>query len=34
MPKSKIYKLLIKNNYKLINWINSDLVFIHKNSKI
>ena len=32
--KSKIYKLLIKNNYKLINWINSDLVFIHKNSKI
>ncbi len=32
--KSKIYKLLIKNNYKLINWVNSDLVFINKNSKI
>ena len=32
--KSKIYKLLTKNNYKLINWINSDLIFIHKNSKI
>jgi len=32
--KSKIYKLITKHNYKLINWINSDLVFIHKNSKI
>ena len=32
--KSKIYKLLIKNNYKLINWVNSDLVFINKNTKI
>ena len=32
--KSKIYKLLIRNNYKLINWVNSDLVFVHKNSKI
>jgi len=32
--KSKIYNLLIKNNYKLINWVNSDLVFINKNSKI
>ena len=32
--KSKIYKLLIKNNYKLINWINSDFVFVYKNSKI
>ena len=32
--KSKIYKLLKKNNYNLINWVNSDLVFIHKNSKI
>ena len=27
---SKIYNLLIKNNYKLINWVNSDLVFIRK----
>ena len=32
--KSRIYKLLIKNNYKLINWVNSDLVFINKHSKI
>ena len=24
----KIYKLLINNNYKLINWVHSDLVFI------
>ena len=32
--KSKVYKLLIKNKYKLINWVNSDLIFFHKNSKI
>ncbi len=32
--KSKIYKLLIKNDYKFINWINSDLIFFHKKSKI
>ena len=31
---SKIYKLLIANNYKLINWINSDLVFVKKNLKL
>jgi hypothetical protein len=31
---SKIYKLLIKNDYNLINWVNSDLVFMHKKSKI
>ena len=31
---SKIYRLLKRNNYNLINWVNSDLVFIHKNSKI
>tara|TARA_B100000787_G_C16196697_1_gene301428 strand:- start:4472 stop:5185 length:714 start_codon:yes stop_codon:yes gene_type:complete len=29
---TNFYKLLIKNNYKLINWINSDLVFVNKNS--
>ena len=28
--ESELYKLLIKNNYKLINWINADLVFIKK----
>lgn len=32
--KSKIYKLLTKNNYKLINWVNSDLIFANKNSKV
>ena len=32
--KSKVYKLLTKNNYKLINWVNSDFVFVYKNSKI
>ena len=29
---SSLYKLLIKNNYKLINWVNADLVFV--NNKI
>ena len=32
--KSSVYKLLKKNNYKLINWFNSDLIFFNKNSKI
>ena len=32
--KNYIYKLLKKNNYKLINWVNSDLIFFNKNSKI
>ena len=32
--KSNIYKLLKKNNYKLINWVNSDLIFLNKKSKI
>ena len=27
---TNLYKLLIKNNYKLVNWVNSDLVFIRK----
>ena len=30
---SKIYELLTRNNYKLINWVNSDLVFVNKKSK-
>jgi hypothetical protein len=25
--KTDLYKLLIKNNYKLINWVNADLIF-------
>ena len=28
--ETNIYKLLIKNNYKLINWVNADLVFAKK----
>ena len=31
---SKIYNLLVKNDYKLINWVNSDLVFIRKDFNI
>ena len=31
---SKIYELLVKNNYKLINWVNSDLVFVLNNKKL
>jgi hypothetical protein len=27
---TNLYKLLIKNKYKLVNWVNSDLVFIRK----
>ena len=32
--KSKLYKLMLKNNYKLVNWINSDFVFVRKNLRI
>ena len=32
--KSNIFKLLKKNDYKLINWVNSDLVFVNKKFKI
>jgi FkbM family methyltransferase len=28
--KSKLYNFLLKNNYKLVNWIQDDLVFINK----
>jgi hypothetical protein len=31
---TSLYKLLIYNNYKLINWVNSDLLFIKKNLDI
>ena len=27
IKKSNLYKLLINNNYKLINWVNADLIF-------
>ena len=32
--KSNIFKLLKRNNYKLVNWVNSDLVFVNKKFKI
>ena len=28
ITKSKIYNLIIKNSYKFVNWIHSDLVFV------
>jgi len=28
---TNLYKLLLHNNYKLINWVNSDLFFVKKN---
>jgi FkbM family methyltransferase len=30
---TNLYKLLIQNNYKLINWVNSDLIFVRKDFK-
>ena len=32
ITSSKIYELLTNNNYRLVNWINSDLVFVNKKS--
>ena len=32
--KSNVFKLLKKNNYKFINWVNSDFVFVNKKFKI
>ncbi len=32
--KTKIYKLMVKNNYKLVNWIHSDFVFVKNNLRI
>ena len=31
VKNSKIYTLLTNNNYKLINWVNADLIFARKN---
>jgi predicted XRE-type DNA-binding protein len=31
---SKIYKLLEQNDYKLINWVNSDFVFVNKQNDL
>ena len=33
ITKTNLYKLLINNNYKLINWINADLIFVRNTSK-
>ena len=30
---SDLYKLLINKDYKLVNWVNADLVFVNKKSK-
>ena len=30
----KLYKLLVENNYKLINWINADLIFVKNEFKL
>ncbi len=32
--KSDIYKFVINKNYKLVNWLHDDLIFISKASKI
>ena len=32
--KSNLYKLLIKKNYRLVNWVNADLIFVNKNNKL
>ena len=29
--QSEIYKYFISNDYYFINWIHSDLIFIHEN---
>ena len=33
IKNSRIYDLLTKNNYKLINWVNADLIFAKKDFK-
>ena len=30
---SEIYKYMVSKNYKLVNWVNGDLIFMAKNSK-
>ena len=30
---SKIYKFMIKNNYTMINWLHSDIIFVHNRFK-
>lgn len=26
---SEVYKYMINNNYHLVNWLHSDLIFVH-----
>ena len=33
VKKSKIYSLMIKNNYNFVNWVNGDLVFVKNKIK-
>ena len=30
VTNTSIYKLLTENEYKLINWVQSDLIFVRK----
>jgi hypothetical protein len=32
--ETNLYKLMLKNDYKLINWVNADLIFIRKASSL
>ena len=32
--KSNLYKLLIKKDYRLVNWVNADLIFVNKNNNL
>ena len=32
--ETKLYKLLIEKNYKLVNWVNADLIFVKKNFQL
>ena len=32
--KTNLYKLLLKNNYKLINWVNADLIFVRNTNNL
>lgn len=32
--ETNLYKLMLENNYKLINWVNADLIFIRKSSSL
>ena len=31
--KSDLYKHMLNNNYNLVNWVHSDLIFCNKNFK-